>query len=295
MFLIRLLARLPSGFLYLLGDFLYFVAFYVLKYRYEVVRKNLGIAFPEKTEQERKKIAKKFYRNFADVLVETLMALHITPEKLVEQVTFSNIDQLQDCKDRGLSMVALATHQCNWEWMLLSGTLQFPYDVVGVYKPLKSKDFDALMISIRSRMGTQMVSSEHIVRNIARHRDQVRCIGLIGDQRPTIWNKKTWSTMFGYPTAFHTGVEFVPRMENAAVFMASMVRKKRGHYHLEMIKLAEPPFDPENMTQIIDAYVEALEAMIKANPSDWLWSHDRWQYTPDESRAHDEKFERSGK
>ncbi|MBK9660834.1 MAG: hypothetical protein IPO68_13220 [Chitinophagaceae bacterium] len=50
---------LPFRVLYFLSDCMYGLMFYVFKYRKEVVLSNLAIAFPEKSEQERRAIAKK--------------------------------------------------------------------------------------------------------------------------------------------------------------------------------------------------------------------------------------------
>jgi len=279
--------------MYLVSDILYFITCYIIRYRHKVVTRNLEIAFPEIPKESRKKIMKGFYRNFSDVLVESLMAISMKKEEMVRRVTFSNIDQLEDCKSRGLSSVFLATHQCNWEWMLMSGTVQFPYHIIGVYKPLKNKSMDELMISTRSRFGTEMIQTNRIVRNIAMHRKDVRGIGLIGDQRPRLGGKKLWHDMFGKPTAFFPGIEAVPKMENSAVFMARMVRVRRGHYHLDMIKLCEPPYskNPES-TEIISKYVDELESVIQENPSDWLWSHNRWKYSKEEAASYDRQYEK---
>src|ERR1700740_3747662 len=70
-----LLSLLPLQVLYLLSDFLAALTWYVFGYRKKVVLDNLRIAFPEKTEQERKAIAKRFYRNFVDNFIETLKLL----------------------------------------------------------------------------------------------------------------------------------------------------------------------------------------------------------------------------
>jgi len=66
-----LLSLLPLRALYIFGDAVYGLVYYVLGYRKEVVMNNLRIAFPEKSEQERKLICKKFYHNFIDNFIET--------------------------------------------------------------------------------------------------------------------------------------------------------------------------------------------------------------------------------
>ena len=62
--LFYILSLLPIRALYILSDFIYVLVYYVFGYRKKVVMENLLIAFPEKTEQERKKIAKKILPQF---------------------------------------------------------------------------------------------------------------------------------------------------------------------------------------------------------------------------------------
>ena len=68
-----LISLLPLRVLYVLSDAIYGLVFYIIKYRRDVVMKNLLIAFPERTEKERKLIAKKFYHNLIDTFIETIM------------------------------------------------------------------------------------------------------------------------------------------------------------------------------------------------------------------------------
>ncbi len=63
---------LPLKVLYLLSDFAYVVVYYLFGYRNDVVMQNLTIAFPQKTEDEKIKIAKQFYKNFCDTFIETI-------------------------------------------------------------------------------------------------------------------------------------------------------------------------------------------------------------------------------
>jgi lauroyl/myristoyl acyltransferase len=52
-----MLSLLPMRILYFISDGIYLVVYYVIGYRKKVVMKNLEIAFPEKSNAERVKIA----------------------------------------------------------------------------------------------------------------------------------------------------------------------------------------------------------------------------------------------
>ncbi|MEK7226252.1 MAG: lipid A biosynthesis acyltransferase, partial [Bacteroidota bacterium] len=81
-----LISLLPLKVLYVLSDCIYGLMFYVFKYRKAVVMSNLSIAFPEKTEQERKKIAKKFYHNLVDMFIETIKMISASQKFLNKRV-----------------------------------------------------------------------------------------------------------------------------------------------------------------------------------------------------------------
>src|SRR5215203_6321697 len=91
-----LLSLLPLGVLYLFSDCAYLLLYYVIGYRKEIVHYNLSIAFPAKTEKERKAIAKKFYKNFADSFIETVKAFSASDEFIRSHFTgdFSIFDEL---------------------------------------------------------------------------------------------------------------------------------------------------------------------------------------------------------
>ena len=287
MFFIKLLSLAPFWVIYFVADILYLLNYHIIRYRREVIEKNLSIVFPDMSKAEKLKTIKGFYKNFGDVMLESVKAISISREEMIKRVTYSGIEKLVAAKNHGFSAVYLATHHCNWEWMLLSGTILFPYRVYGVYKPLQNKKFDKLLLDTRSKFGGILVPVDNIVRNIVTNKNEVRGIGLVADQRPHISNKKVWLKTCGHDTAYYTGTEFVPKLENAIVFMSKMVRKKRGYYHIDIIKLAEPPYSKDgNSTEILSKYVTELEKMIKENPSDWLWSHNRWKYSKAEDEIH---------
>src|SRR5689334_823577 len=85
--LLYLVSLLPLRVLYLLSDLLYFFLYFVVRYRRRVVLENLRVAFPEKTEQERAAIARRFYRRFTDNWLETLKLMSISKKGLARRFT----------------------------------------------------------------------------------------------------------------------------------------------------------------------------------------------------------------
>src|SRR3954468_1835593 len=98
--LFYLISLLPLRFLYFLSDGFYGLAYYVLKYRRDVVADNLKIAFPEKTDLERKAIEKKFYHNFIDTFIETIKLISAS-ERFIEKHFTANWEVINEVYKSG--------------------------------------------------------------------------------------------------------------------------------------------------------------------------------------------------
>src|SRR5687767_10891551 len=76
---------LPLSVLYRFSDLASFILHRVMKYRKNVVMDNLSIAFPEKTLEERKKIASEFYRNFTDTFIESIKLISMSKKQVIKR------------------------------------------------------------------------------------------------------------------------------------------------------------------------------------------------------------------
>jgi KDO2-lipid IV(A) lauroyltransferase len=83
-----LLSLLPLRVLYFFSDCIYGLVYYVFKYRRDIVMQNLSIAFPEKTEKEKRVIAKKFYHNLIDTFIETIKMFSVSTPWLDRRTSF---------------------------------------------------------------------------------------------------------------------------------------------------------------------------------------------------------------
>ncbi|HTD93588.1 MAG TPA: hypothetical protein VK644_07250, partial [Chitinophagaceae bacterium] len=76
--LLYVFSLLPLRVLYLFSDLASFMLCRVMKYRRPIILANLAIAFPEKTQEERDRIAKQFYLNFTDTFIESIKMISMS-------------------------------------------------------------------------------------------------------------------------------------------------------------------------------------------------------------------------
>ena len=277
--LLRGISRLPFGVLYLLADFIYLLLFYVVRYRKKVVYQNLSNSFPDKNAAEIHGIAKKFYHNLADIIFEILKLGSISKAEMCRRVHYQNPELLQTYLDKGLTIITLGSHACNWEWGLASSPcfLDFPAD--GVYKPLQNSFFERYMRFLRSRLGPSPLPMKEVLRHLIRTRQEPRLVALLSDQTPPRGEIQYWTSFLNQDTGFYVGADKLAATFKYPVVFISVLRQKRGHYVFSFELLAEPgAVAVAEEYRITEAYVRSLEKLITKYPADYLWSHRRWKH-----------------
>lgn len=277
MIFFRLLSRLPLPILYGISDVLSFLLLHVIRYRRAVVLENLMLSFPEKSSTEIKQIAKGFYKNLGDLIVETIKQPSLPPEFFLTHIKFPNIELIQDRILAGHTIIGMSSHQANWEWIPAALVLnKMPVD--GIYKPLTSPFFEKLMLHIRSHLGPVPTPMNALPRQMVIRKNIPRIIGLISDQVPDVPEQAYWTDFLHRDSPFYPGSERLARSRKMAVFFFDIVRVRRSYYEVTFRLIAEPPYDNLPLGAIMEGYRDVLETSIRNNPSDWLWSHKRWKH-----------------
>jgi len=277
MILVRLLSKLPLSILYVVSDFLFVLSFYVVRYRRPLVWKNLKNAFPEKSDEELRLVERQFYKNLCDYGVEMLKLVTISREELDRRVTFKNPEIANQYLEQGQSTLNLAAHTFNWEWMLTAGSFKLKGAMDFVYQPVHSKFFNELSLESRTRFGAYPIRRDSVAREIVKRKAIIRNVAIVGDQYPGYPHDKKFPIVFmNQETVFFYGSIQLALLTQYPVFYYSMSKVKRGYYEVSIIELAKPPYHASDK-EIITRYVQSLEELIRRNPSEWLWSHDRWK------------------
>ncbi|HEY2807642.1 MAG TPA: lysophospholipid acyltransferase family protein [Steroidobacteraceae bacterium] len=272
----RALARLPLWMLYGFSSLIGFLAYRVFPYRAGIVRENLLRAFPHFTAAQLGATMHDYYCGFADMLPEIVKSVSISPRELRRRVRIVNLALAQDLLARGQSLMLVAAHQCNWEWMLLAVSLELGYPLDAAYKPFMDDFAEREMKKIRGRFGSRLVPAKQLLPDIIRRRDVVRCIAMVADQEPTTSEFKHWTRFLNRDTAFYMGPEEIARATHFPVFFMGFRRLARGYYEMQLTPLcaADEALAPGALTE---RYARLVEAQIHSAPADWPWSHKRWK------------------
>jgi KDO2-lipid IV(A) lauroyltransferase len=279
--LLYILSLLPLRVLYILSDAVYFLIYHVIGYRKKVVGDNLLIAFPEKTNAERKKIEKQFYKNFTDNFIETLKLLsgkinfaskHFAMDGALMEEQFA----------KGHKVQFHLGHNFNWELANIAVSGQTSLRMLMVYMPVQSKVFEKIMLKIRTSSGNHMLPATSLRSAMLPFRNSNYLLALVADQVPGDVTRAYWLNFFGRPTPFHRGPERGATSGSLAVMFGQIYKVKRGKYALKY-ELCTEDASLLPKGELTRRYVRYLESAIREHPSMWLWSHRRWkkEWTPE--------------
>ncbi|TXD73658.1 lysophospholipid acyltransferase family protein [Aequorivita antarctica] len=272
-----LLSKLPMGILYFKSSALYFLVYYVVGYRKKVVKDNLALVFPEKTQEERNRIARQFFKHLCDIIFETIKSFTISEKEIRKRFVVTNVEILDKYYQENRSILLMAGHYGNWEWSgILNKLMQ--HQAHAVYKPLDSKQFDALVKKTREHFGGIIVSNKKIVGVLFRKwKKGVKTLTyILSDQTPKLGAFKHRDTFMGIDVPMFTGTEELAKKLDFAVLYLKVEKVKRGYYMATFVPLADNPKEYPDF-QVTRMFFDALENQIREKPEYYLWSHKRWK------------------
>lgn len=275
-FFLKLVAKLPFGFIYFLSDIFYPVVYFLIGYRKAVVIKNLQNSFPGKSKKEIKIITKKFFRHFSDLTLETIKMGDMDEKDFRERMVIRNPEVINRFFEEGKSVVLLTMHYNNWEWSNCL-PLGLQHTILGIYKPLHNKLFDAFMNETRGKQGAELVPNSQVLRRLLKaEKDNERVLSwLAGDQTPPFFHK-FWMQFLNQEAMFYPGPATLSRRFNHPVFFQKTEKVSRGHYQTSFELLFENPQEFSEV-EIMKKYIEKMEEVITEKPEYYLWSHKRWK------------------
>ena len=287
--LISAFGSLPLGFLYKIGDAASWFMKSVLSYRKGVIYTNLARSFPEKYYDEIDRIARQYYKRLGEIAAETIWfgGCHGNGDKLHRQriYDYTNPEVLLDAnKDRGV--FCMTSHCGNWE--LLGGIYEYSYtadlrshidmdNFYVAYRAMYNKVSDKVFYENRKAPLPDykgQVEDVKLLRHAVARKNDKPIYVMIADQFPykachdagIFLNQKTVGMLGGFALAAKLGF---------AVLYMRQERLERGHYRLTYDVITENASgrDPE---ELMKKYFRMLEADIRKDPANWLWSHKRW-------------------
>lgn len=275
--LLFLMAILPLRVQMAVGRFLGWLWFDVLRIRRRVALDNLKIAFPDATEGERIRIARKSCENLGIGFVE-FARFPFVQESDKDRFDIEGVEHLRAAEAKGKGVFLLTLHLGNGDWGIVGLALHGIFIHV-VTKKFKMKFLNDVWFGMRSRFGTKLIDDRNSSYAILKALRKNGIVAFVLDQfmGPPIGVR---TQFFGRETGTAMGLTILTKRSGAAVVPCYTLRKANGRTLVRFE--AEIPFeefenDEETVQKMTQRYTDKIESCVRRYPEQWMWVHRRWK------------------
>lgn len=276
--LIFFFSLLPWPILFLVSDISFILLYYIFGYRRKIVSMNLKNSFPEKSEDELKKIGFRFYRYFMDMIFESVKLITMSQDQKVARCKMDSetVKLLNGLHANGRSGILVMGHYGNWEYCPSGLPPQIDFQSYVIYHPLTNPYFDRLLARTRTSTSCKLYTMKETLKGMMANRDELNLTAVLSDQTPSS-KGAYWTQFLNQDTAVFNGTEKIAQKLGMAVIYGCMERVKRGKYQYHTTLICEDA-SKTKPGEITESHVRLLEADILKEPAYWLWTHRRWKH-----------------
>ena len=249
--------------------------------RTEDARKNLRLAFPEKTDEEIEKILRGMWEHMGRTGAEYAFLDKIfdvdfdNPHK--SRFEIAGIPNFEELREHDGPAICFTAHTGNWEVLPIAAAA-FGLNITALFRPPNNPFLARKLLKARkTAMGHLVPSRAGAAWALSGVMDEGGKIGLLADQ---YYDNGPMVTFFGHKAAANPLLAKLARNYDCPVYPARTIRLPGGRYRIELQDRLELPrdeaggIDTDATTQLVNT---VMEGWIREHPQQWLWLHRRWR------------------
>lgn len=285
--LLKLLIFLPYKFRLRLFTRL-FKIFYKFNRKSRIVsKKNLEIAFPELTDEQRAQIMKDSYVENARLLADYLEIPKKDKKWFKDNIDGSALDSAFD-KLNGKNCILLSGHLGSFEYLLhYIGLFKTPVSYIA--RNFKQQKLDNWWNAIRQSCGHVLIPRKGATRLVLQNLRQGNTVGFLFDQNLTR-EKSVFVPWFNLPAATTKTLGLAVIETELPVIIVGNIYKdgkyviQAEHVEFSDILKSGKTYD-EKCYDITYKSSQVFEKFIREFPQGWFWMHSRWRTRPNPEEA----------
>jgi len=272
---------LPFSWAMKLGGWTGHLLFYALPRYRKAALENLTHVFGGKSKSEIKRIAVQSFKHLGLFAVEFVRIPKIV-KNLNRYVVIKNEDSVFHALRAGKGVILIVSHFGNWEWMGIAAgarARQKEVQINAVARALGNPFLYRYAVNqLRGATGLRTIHKRGAAREAMKLLGQNEIVCILIDQHERyasvpvpFFGRDAWTTTLPAMLAVKKGVPVIPVFSFRRNHQATLVELgepfpviRTGDYEQDLI---------ENTRQ----YVQAIEEVVRAHPSEWLWMHARWR------------------
>tara|TARA_B100000035_G_scaffold307074_1_gene309889 strand:- start:94 stop:954 length:861 start_codon:yes stop_codon:yes gene_type:complete len=238
------------------------------------IEKNLENSNIGGSVKERKQIIKNMWGNYGRIFAEYMYIKKFRYNDLSKNIEIVGQSILEKIKSEKKPVIFISGHFNNFELMAMH-LEKSGIDLAAIYRPLNNKFLNPIMERIRKKYicKKQIKKGLSGTKEILKYFKKNTSFALMIDQRVSegiscdFFDKKALTTSIP--------AQFIKKF-NCKVIPVYIERVNKYKFRLEILNPIEFSQD-QNIYSITFNLNKIIEKMIKKNPEQWIWTHNRWK------------------
>jgi len=278
--MLSLVRIMPDAFVRRAGTMLGFALYAIDATHRRVAHENLATAFPQRSERERRTIARRAFGHFGRLLMELLKFATLSPDAMLARVEIDGEERARSAYAQRKGVLFVTGHFGFWELQALVHALRVePVGVLG--RALDNPYLNRLLEDIRQRTGNTVIYRKGTMRRVMRMLQAGRGVAVLIDQH-IMSSDAIYVDFFERPAATTPAIAALALRTGAPVVPVFALPLARGRYRM----VYEHPVDPPRADaadadlaarEFTQRCTDVLEMYVRRDPHLWLWMHRRWR------------------
>jgi Kdo2-lipid IVA lauroyltransferase/acyltransferase len=280
--LLKFLGILPRNSAIKVSQFIARIIYKVHKRLRQTGMRNLEMALPELSIEERRKILKGAFDNLGRLLGEFSQFLKITHENINQTVVYEGFENYAQAAAKGRGVLMLTGHLGAWELCAFShGVYGYPLSFLA--RPLDNPLLEKMIAGYRALSQNTPVDKNNSVREVLKQLRQGKDVGLLIDVN-TVESEGVFCDFFGISACSTTGLAVFALRSDAPVVPGFLIWDEKLKKHVlrfapELPLIRTGDFKEEVAINTA-RFTKAIEECVRRHPEQWLWIHKRWRTRP---------------
>ena len=240
----------------------------------QLIKENIKKAFPDINRNNLDKIVTNMWGNYGRILAEYIFLKEYRKPNFRKNFEIIGQEILDEIKKSKKPVIFISGHFNNFELMAMH-IEKSGIDLAAIYRPLNNKFLNHIMEIIRKKYicKNQIKKGFAGTRQLLSYFKKGHSIALMIDQRVSQGIKSNFFKHDAYTTTIPA--QFVKKF-NCKIVPIYIERTGNNNFKLTISTPIEysKDYSIEDITLNLNHY---LEKMILKNPTQWIWSHNRWK------------------
>ena len=245
----------------------------------KIIKQNIKIGLGEIDKKKETEIINSMWSNIGRTFAEYVFLKDFKLNKTnFDHIKITGVNHLDVIKKNNEPAIFYSAHLANFELMAMEID-KFGIKCAAIYRPLNNIFLNPLMEYLRMKYicPTQIPKGRMGMREIISRINDGYSIALMMDQRVSegqkvpFFNKPAFTTTIPAQLALKYNCKLVP------IFLE---RKEGANFEMtihEPYKIQRTGNDDQDTKNITLKINQIIEKMILKNPTQWIWSHNRWK------------------